>query len=214
MGVVGPVHDVSGIVRLDVISADIRSMGGAMEAALITAVDTTRDDEAIALCARADREAFATLYLRQRDAVFRYLRARLASDDDALELTAVTFERALAAMPRYRSQGGGVTAWLLRIARNAAIDHQRRGRRFLSQPRLELRVAPDPSPEEQAIGAEDRRVLRSLLAALSDHQRDAIALRYGAGLTAREIGLVLNKSEASTQKLITRALARLKEQMQ
>ena len=48
------------------------------------------------------------------------------SEDDAADLTAVAFERALAAMPRYRPTGGGFRAWLLRIARNAAIDAGRR----------------------------------------------------------------------------------------
>ena len=49
------------------------------------------------------------------------------------------------------------------------------------------------------------------MAALPEAQRDAIVLRYAAGLTAHEIGSVINKSEAATQKLLTRALARLKE---
>jgi RNA polymerase sigma factor (sigma-70 family) len=42
-------------------------------------------------------------------------------------------------------------------------------------------------------------------------QREALALRYGAGLTAREIGHVLGKTDRATQKLITRAIARLRE---
>ena len=44
-------------------------------------------------------------------------------------------------------------------------------------------------------------------------QRDAIALRYAAGLTARQIAIVINKSEHATQKLISRAVVRLKERM-
>ena len=63
---------------------------------------------------------------RHRLAVFRYLRTRTRSEDDAVELTAVAFERAITAMPRYRPTGGGILAWLLRIARNAAIDAGRR----------------------------------------------------------------------------------------
>ena len=47
--------------------------------------------------------------------------------------------------------------------------------------------------------------------ALPEPQRDALALRYSAGLTARQIGAVIGKSEEATQKLITRALSDLKE---
>ncbi|MBA2444166.1 MAG: hypothetical protein H0V49_02390, partial [Nocardioidaceae bacterium] len=60
-------------------------------------------DEELALAARTDPDAFGILYRRHRLSVFRYLRTRTASDDDAAELTAVAFERALAAIPRYRS---------------------------------------------------------------------------------------------------------------
>jgi DNA-directed RNA polymerase specialized sigma24 family protein len=89
-------------------------------------VRTGERDEELALAARSDPAAFGLLYDRHRLAVFRYLRTRTNSEDDAAELTAVVFARALMAMPRYRPAGGGFLAWLLRIARNAAIDAGRR----------------------------------------------------------------------------------------
>jgi len=184
-----------------------------MEVEATSVMAAEANDEEARLAAGGDRAAFASLYVRHRDTVFRYLRARCASDDDALELSAVTFERALTAMPRFRPQGGGVLAWLLRIARNAVIDQERRRR-----PLLPWSTAPEhpslaPTPEQAVLGAEQRRELRGLLAELPQVQRDAIALRYAAGLTAREISLVINKSEEATQKLITRAVGRLKERM-
>lgn len=95
-----------------------------MEDAATLATDgqarTVQRDEELALAARSDPAAFGVLYERHRLAVFRYLRTRTATEDAAAELTAVTFERALAAMPRYRASGGGVVAWLLRIARKFA----------------------------------------------------------------------------------------------
>lgn len=178
-----------------------------------TAADMERSDEATALRARHDRSAFAEVYLQHRDRVFRYLRARCPSDDDALELTATTFEKALHAMPRYSTRGGGVAAWLLRIARNAAVDHERRRRPLLFVSSPPERPSPDPTPEEAAIGEEERRVLRALMAQLSPVQRDALALRFGAGMTAREISLVIGKSEEATQKLMARAIGRLKEDL-
>lgn len=168
-------------------------------------------DEAAALRARDDRSAFATIYTRHRETVFRYLRVRCTSDEDALELTAITFERALAAMPRYTSRGGGIVAWLLRIARNAFIDEQRRRGRLLPEDLATGRPSLDPTPEEAAIDADERRTLRRHLTALAEVEREAIALRYGAGLTAREISIVIGKGEEATQKLLARAVAKLKE---
>jgi RNA polymerase sigma-70 factor (ECF subfamily) len=113
----------------------------------------------------------------------------------------VTFERALRSIDRFRPRGGGMAAWLLRIARNAAIDE---GRRAARRPV----VAVDP---EAATASDDAADLRLLVAALPDRQREAIELRYAAGLTAREIGTVLSISEGAAQKHLERALQALRE---
>lgn len=155
-------------------------------------------------------EPFEALYVRHRTAVFRYARARSTNDDDAADLTAVVFERALVAWPRYRPTGGGELAWLFRIARNAAIDDARR-RRLAEErePRAQAGLAADPQASLAQAELADK--VRSLLAVLADETRDAVVLRYGGGLTAKEIGAVIGRSEAATQKLLARALVALKE---
>lgn len=169
------------------------------------------DDDALAARADQDREAFAELYVRHRDTVLGYLRARTRADDDALELTAMTFERALASIHRYRHRGAGFRAWLLRIARNAAIDEARRRGRRADATLDPVFVDAAARPDEAAELADERHRLRLAIAALPEPQRDALGLRFGAGLTAREIGVVLGKGEAATQKLIERAIDRLRE---
>lgn len=157
----------------------------------------------------ADAAAFTRAYERHRLPVYRYLRARGLGDDDALELTAVTFERAYARRRDFRPRDGGLGAWLFRIARNASIDQHRRRR-----PEAELPEGGDPA-DAAAVGADpaesDRRELHDAVRALPADQRDAIWLRYAAGLTAREIGRVFGKSEAAVQKQIQRALVALRE---
>jgi RNA polymerase sigma-70 factor (ECF subfamily) len=110
-------------------------------------------------------------------AVFRYLRSRTTSADDAAELTAVAFERAMAAMPRYRPAGGGVLAWLLRIARNAAIDA---GRRTTAVP-LDADVRDERMatlPEQIVLEHERRATLVAAVNGLPQAEREAIVLRY------------------------------------
>jgi RNA polymerase sigma-70 factor (ECF subfamily) len=158
-----------------------------------------------------DQASFGDIYADNRDAVYQYLRARTSDEDEALDLTATTFERALDALARYRPRGGGIRAWLIRIARNAAIDHSRKARRLVRGPTPETAFEPAASAEELVIAADERRSIRRLVAQLSAPERDAIALRYAAGLTAREIGEVIGRSEEATQKMLSRALARLKE---
>ncbi len=173
--------------------------------------DDAADDDAIAERTRADPSAFRVLYERHWPFVYRYLRARTGRDDDAADLAATTFERALAGVRGYRPRSGGFRAWLARIARNAAIDASRRLRATEPIETVERTGLAEPGPEARALDAERSRELRALVAALPDVQREAVILRYAAGLNAREIGAVIGKSEAATQKLLTRALACLKE---
>lgn len=167
-------------------------------------------DEELALAARSDPAAFGLLYERHRLAVFRYLRTRTSTEDDAVELTAIAFEKAITAMPGYHPRGGGFLAWLLQIARNAAIDA---GRRASSVP-LDEEV-PDERranvPEEAVLANETQTNLVSAINRLPQIQREAIVLRYAARLTAREIGEVLGKSDQATQKLLSRAIATIRE---
>ncbi len=159
-----------------------------------------------------DVEGFARAYERYRLPVYRYLRARGANDDDALDLTAVTFERAFVGRRAFRPRGGGLGAWLFRIARNAAIDaHRRRRRRpdgsLTDGDDLGLATAADHA-------AHERREIVDAVSSLPDVQRDAIWLRYAGGLNAREIGYVLGKSEEAIQKQIQRALDALREALE
>ena len=168
-------------------------------------------DDTIAEAARTDPSAFRVLYERHWPFVYRYLRSRTARDDDTADLAATTFERALAGVHGYRPGSSGFRAWLLRIARNVAIDASRRRRATEPIGITHGLALAEPGAEARVLEAERSRELRALVTALPDAQRDAIVLRYAAGLTAREIGAVIGKSEAATQKLLTRALARLKE---
>ena len=163
-----------------------------------------RDDAELARAATEDRAAFAVIYERHRTPVYRYLRARTASDADAQDLAATTFERAMGAIHRFQPVGGGMVAWLIRIARNAHSDALRQQRRRGTE------VASEGA--EPAIdSSDDAVVLRSLIDGLPRAQRDAIQLRFAAGLTAREIGGVLGISEAAAQKQVERGLHALKE---
>jgi RNA polymerase sigma-70 factor (ECF subfamily) len=65
--------------------------------------------------------------------------------------------------------------------------------------------------EDDLVRKEQLAELRSRVSKLPDTQREAIVLRYAGGLTAREIGATLGKSEAATQKLLSRALEALRE---
>lgn len=177
-------------------------MDDALPISLATVPDG--DDAELARAAVEDRAAFAAIYERHRTPVYRYLRARTANDADAQDLTAATFERAMGAIHRFQPVGGGMVAWLIRIARNAHSDAMRQQHR--------RGTAVVPGHAEPVIGpSDDAVVLRSLVEALPSGQQEAIQLRFAAGLTARQIGGVLGISEAAAQKQVERGLQALKE---
>lgn len=174
---------------------------------IATAVDEVTEGRALDEATISDVVGFTHAYERYRLPVYRYLRARGATDDEALDLTAVTFERAFAGRHAFRPRDGGLGAWLFRIARNAAVDAHRRRRPegFLTDgDDLGLAVAADHAERE-------RQEIVDAVSSLPDVQRDAIWLRYASGLSAREIGSVLGKSEGAIQKQIQRALDALRE---
>jgi RNA polymerase sigma-70 factor (ECF subfamily) len=175
------------------------------------AVTVAAGDDLLAAAARTDPESFAPLYVRHVEPVYRYLRARGASEDHAAELAGLTFERALRNIDRYRPGGSGFRPWLLRIARNAYIDQARRSRPTLGIEHSSNLVSPGRTPEEAFIAAEDRGRILALVEQLPAVQRDALALRFAGRLSSREIGAVIGKSEAATKKLLTRSLHTLKE---
>ena len=175
------------------------------------AVPDLTTDDALAVATRYNSEAFAALYERHIDSVFRYLRARGADESDAAELAGVTFERALRHIHRYRPGGSGFRAWVLRIARNALIDTQRRARPTISLDHGAGIASTADTPEEALMAAEERRLILRHVARLSPVQQDALSLRFGGGLSSRQIGNVIGKSEAATKKLLTRSLNVLKE---
>lgn len=174
---------------------------------IATAVDDVTEGCHVDETAIADVDGFARAYAQYRLPVYRYLRARGELEEDALDLTATTFERAFAKRHGFRQRDGGLGAWLFRIARNAAIDaHRRRKAEAFLTSSDDVHLAMDADHAER-----ERQEVVEAVSTLPEVQREAIWLRYASGLTAREIGSVLGRSEAAIQKQIQRALDTLRE---
>ncbi|QBD75352.1 RNA polymerase sigma factor [Ktedonosporobacter rubrisoli] len=164
--------------------------------------------------ARANPADFAPLYNAYSMRVYRYLRTRASSDEDAADLTQQVFLKVLEALPGYRPRGIPFAAWLFRIARHVAIDHHRRHKNIQYWDLLSdiVQSPSEQDPEAVALKQENLARLRSLLARLDVQKRELLALRFAAGLSTVEIAQVVGKSHASVKKQITRTLQSLKEQ--
>ena len=136
--------------------------------------------------------------------VYSYIAYRIGDGPDAEDLTSETFERALRYRKSYDPKKGEPVAWLLGIARRC-IDG--RG------PRMEL--ASDDADEATAFDLEEDTVRRltvgKAVGTLDERDRELIALRYGADLTARQIAELLGARTNAIEVALHRALGRLRE---
>jgi RNA polymerase sigma-70 factor, ECF subfamily len=171
------------------------------------------DDAALVEAARTGIEAYAVLYRRYLGRVYRYVRTRTATDQEAEDLTQEIFLRAYEALPRYVPKGIPFAAWLMRIARNHLIDTHRRRRTTIPWEHLPESLHPVEETDipTMLVRREDGARLRELLMALPDDKRELLALRFVAGLKVHEIALVVGKSRAATEKQLARTLHSLKE---
>ncbi len=163
------------------------------------------DEEALVRAAQEQPDAFAALYLRYLGPIYRYLLARTGNAPDAEDLAQETFLRAYRALPSFRPSGKPILAWLLRIARNAVIDVERRQR----NERATLpRLLPPPSAET----SDDTLFLvEDLVRSLPPEKRDLLALRFAAGLSTSEIAALLGKREGAVRKQLYRIVCELRE---
>lgn len=174
-----------------------------------TETGTADDEAALVARARHDRHAFAPLYRRYVDSVYRYCYARLGDRDAAEDATSQVFAKALSALPSQRPDRS-FRAWLFAIARNAVVDQHRARRPDRPLTEADDPVDAGPSPEDLALGADEGAAVRALLGRLPPDQRRVVELRL-AGLSGAEVAAALGRSPGAVKIAQVRAYARLRD---
>jgi RNA polymerase sigma-70 factor, ECF subfamily len=154
-----------------------------------------RISAAVVRAKRGDREALRFLYVQYADNVYGYVASILKDEHEAEDVTQLVFAKLMTVLPKYEQRQVPFTAWLLRLAHNAALDHLRRR---VPTPVDEVRSADErvdrgPSDDVQVVG--------QALAALPEDQRTVVVLRHLVGLTPGEIAERLGRSENSIHGL-------------
>ncbi len=167
------------------------------------------DDARLVALAKVDPRAFAPLYTRYFDPVYRYCYRRLGHTEAAADATAQVFSKALAALPGYHEDAPSFRSWLFAIAHNVITDDLRARRSVAPIAAAAHIPARGPSPEETVLTNEAACTVRALLARLPADQRQILELRL-AGLTGPEIAAVLGRSLVAIKIAQVRAFARLR----
>jgi RNA polymerase sigma-70 factor (ECF subfamily) len=174
------------------------------DAALDRLVEASRD---------GDSEAFGQLFDHFHGPIYRYIASRVQRPPDAEDLTQLVFVKALEALPRYEARGVPFAGWLFRLARNSIIDFVRTRHEHTELDAIGERQGADAGPDEIAVNREDMDAVGVALAALTSEQREAIALRFFAGLSAREAAEAMGKQEGTIRGLQFRAIAALRREL-
>jgi RNA polymerase sigma-70 factor (ECF subfamily) len=162
---------------------------------------------AVARAKEGDEDALRFIYLRYADNVYGYVCSIVRDEHEAEDVTQHIFAKLLTAIDRYEPRVVPFSAWILRVAHNAAIDHMRMRRPV---PCEEVR---SPDLAFDSTGRERFADLQLALDALPPEQRDVIMLRFLVGLSPREIAERLGRSEDAVHGLQHRGRRRLRTEM-
>jgi RNA polymerase sigma-70 factor (ECF subfamily) len=157
------------------------------------------------------REDFERLYEEHAQPLFGFLAYRTGDTALAEDLLADTFERALRARARFDRRKASEKTWLYAIALNLVRDAARRRG---AEARALERVPPPPQePSSELEAVEHRDEIRQAMEALSDEEREAIALRFGADLTVPEMAKLLKQPLPRMEGRVYRSLRKLREEL-
>jgi RNA polymerase sigma-70 factor (ECF subfamily) len=197
----GPLESVP--TGTDVLAPEPVLTGAVGEADVVALVDRARD---------GDPDAFASLYDRYVERVYRFALYRVHGDSALAEdITSEVFLRALRKIKGFQWQGRDVGAWFLTIARNLVLDHFKSGRARLEVLGAEAPIGPDHvmDAEDAALSRVSTQDLYKAISQLGTEQQEVIYWRFLQGYSVAETAAAMGKSDGAIKALQYRAVKAL-----
>jgi len=168
-------------------------------------LESRRLHAAIAAAREGDREAVDYLYCCYADKVYSYVCTIMRDKHDAEDVKQDVFSKLLGVIGMYERRDVPFSAWILRIARNVALDHLRRRRPVPTD---------DPGPAEAiANDADKAEAVRDALEQLPEDQRLVVLLRHVVGLSPDEIAERTGKTTPAVHGLHHRARSAMRREL-
>ena len=168
--------------------------------------DETTNREVVAAKA-GDMEAIRFLYVRYKDNIYGYVLSIVREQHAAEDCTQQVFMKLISAIQKYEPSTVPFAAWILRVARNVAIDHLRQRRAVPQEDVFGSTGESDESSRECRWG------LEAALGALSEEQRNVVVLRHLVGLSPGEIATRMGRTESSIHGLHHRGRLALRREL-
>jgi RNA polymerase sigma-70 factor (ECF subfamily) len=157
-------------------------------------------------------EDFERLFDAEAAGLLNFLTMRLGDRSRAEDLAADAFERALRGRAGFDRRRGDAKAWLYGIALNVMRDHLRRSQ--AEERALDRSAGGLQESFEPHIRLDDRDTIRRALETVSDNERQALALRYGADLSLADTARVTGESLTTIEGRVYRGLRKLRDEIE
>ncbi|MFQ5575841.1 MAG: RNA polymerase sigma factor [Anaerolineae bacterium] len=173
------------------------------------------DENKLVEAAKTNPEAFGTLYQRYVNKIYNYIYYRTGNHQDAEDLTARVFHKALDHIGNYKNKGHPFSAWLYRIAHNMVANwhRDRQKRTTVSIESLALAVGGKSNPYHSTVKNEETALLLQAINQLPPVRQQLLILKFVEGASNAKIGRILNRSEGAVKSLYHRTLVSLKDSL-
>ncbi len=155
----------------------------------------------------------AGLYEEYYDKIARYAYVRIGSKTDAEDIAGEVFLKALQSLRTYKERGVPMQAWLFRIAHNLVVDYFRKMKKHRTVPLDNIQVEANTDPKTIAETNFEIERMHQAMEQLTEEQQEVLRLRFFSGLTSREAGSILNKSDGAVREMQRAAIEKLRRLM-
>ena len=165
-----------------------------------------------------DQESYAALYDRFAASLYRLCYSLLMNEQDAEDILQESFLYAFKNLHRFDSRKASLKTWLYTIAVSRCRNTYRR-KRFLTVDisqwfGSQLKAPLSEAPEAAVIRRDANESIAEALQDLSPRLREAIVLRYGQGMTYREISEVMGCPQKTAESRVRLGHQRLRQSLQ
>jgi RNA polymerase sigma-70 factor (ECF subfamily) len=185
-----------------------------LEGSPMPIADEVRDVDLLDRVRARDAEALGELYDRHSRLMFGLILRILRNRDEAEEVLQDVFVQVWNRADTYKAELGAPLQWLVRIARNRAIDRLRANNVRLRTVELPPLPASADGPEARAAQSEQQRVLARALEGLRAEERELLEHAYFLGLTQSELAERFNLPLGTVKTRIRTALSTLRRALQ
>lgn len=174
------------------------------------------DESSLIERAKTDKEAFGELYELYVRRIYNYVYYRTGNAEDAEDLTARIFFRAMNHIGAYQDKGLPFSAWLYRIARNLVANwHRDQSRRqILALDDIVQWHIADTGPEMATQLLEDKEQLLAAIRRLPSERQELLIFKFVDRLSNAEVGEIMGRSEGAIKSLYHRTLVALRDELE